>query len=82
MMREVNERAPHAVIEGVTLQRMIRAMDYELILRSKRHKDFGSIIFLGMGGRTAELVRDFSIACPLLTRHSQRRLLEETKAYR
>lgn len=82
MMREVAERAPRAAIEGVTVQKMIQAIDYELILGSKSDKDFGSVILFGMGGITAELIRDFSIALPPLNQTLAKRLLEETKAYR
>ncbi len=82
MMKEVRERAPRAVIEGVTIQEMVEAIDYELILGSKRDTDFGSVILFGMGGITSDLIRDFSIGLPPLNQTLARRLMEETKAYR
>ncbi len=82
MMREVKERAPGIDIEGIELQKMIEGVDYKLVLGSKRDKDFGSIIFFGMGGTNADLIRDFSIGLPPLNRTLAKRLMEETKAYK
>jgi acetyltransferase len=39
---------------------MIENVDYQLIVGSQRDKDFGSFILFGMGGRNADLIRDFS----------------------
>ncbi len=47
---------------------MIEDIDYEVILGSKKDKDFGSVILFGMGGITAELIEDFSIGFPPLNR--------------
>jgi len=82
MMREIKNRAPGITIEGVALQKMIEGVDYKLILGSKRDKDFGSVIFFGMGGMNADLIRDFAIGLPPLNRTLAKRLMEETKAYR
>lgn len=81
MMSAVKQRAPDAVIEGITLQKMIENVDYQLIVGSQRDKDFGSFILFGMGGRNADLIRDFSIGLPPLNRTLAKRLMEETKAY-
>jgi len=82
MMTIVRERAPQASIEGIAVQKMIEGIDYELILGSKKDKDFGSVILFGMGGVTAELIKDFSVALPPLNQTLAKRLIEETKAYR
>ncbi|HUL36350.1 MAG TPA: bifunctional acetate--CoA ligase family protein/GNAT family N-acetyltransferase [Thermodesulfobacteriota bacterium] len=82
MLTRVKERAPKALIEGVTVQKMIEGIDYELILGSKKDKDFGAVILFGMGGITAELIRDFSIGLPPLNQTLAKRLMEETKAYK
>jgi acetyltransferase len=80
MMTSVKERAPSATIEGVIVQKMIEDIDYELILGSKKDKDFGAVILFGMGGITAELIRDFSIGLPPLNQTLAKRLMEDTKA--
>lgn len=48
MMTTVKERVPKAIIEGISVQRMIEDIDYEVILGSKKDKDFGSVILFGM----------------------------------
>ncbi|MFZ7110161.1 MAG: GNAT family N-acetyltransferase [Desulfatiglandales bacterium] len=70
------------VTEEVTAQKTVKGVEYELILGSKRDKDFGAVIFFGMGGANAELIRDFSIGLPPLNQTLAKRLMEDTKAYR
>ncbi len=71
---------PEAKIEGVTIQTMLNS-EYELILGSKRDRDFGPVILFGMGGIMAEVLKDRSIALPPLNRLLARRLMEKTKVY-
>lgn len=82
LVRTVGKRAPHAAIQGVAVQRMIENVDYELILGAKKDKDFGSVILFGMGGTTAEFVKDFSIGLPPLNQTLAKMLMQETKAYK
>ncbi|OPY63628.1 MAG: Succinyl-CoA ligase (ADP-forming) subunit alpha [Syntrophorhabdaceae bacterium PtaU1.Bin034] len=82
MMGKILERMPNARIIGVSVQKMVESIDYELILGAKKDKDFGAVILFGMGGVTAELFRDFSIALPPLNQTLARRLMEETKVYK
>jgi len=73
---------PEARIDGVYVQRMAEGMDYELILGSKKDRDFGAIVLFGSGGVGVELFRDFSIGLPPLNQVLARRIMEETKVYR
>jgi len=82
LVRTVGKRAPHAAIQGVTVQRMIENVDYELILGAKRDKDFGSVILFGMGGTAAEFVEDFSIGLPPLNQTLAKMLMQGTKVYK
>ena len=82
MVTTVKERAPKASIRGIAVQKMVEDIDYEVILGSKKDKDFGSVILFGMGGVMAELIKDFSIGFPPLNRTLAKRLMEETKAYK
>jgi acetyltransferase len=82
LLRRVGKRAPHAVIQGVAVQRMIENVDYELILGARKNKDFGSVILFGMGGTTAEFVNDVSIGLPPLNQTLAKMLMQETKAYK
>ncbi|MFP4559078.1 MAG: GNAT family N-acetyltransferase [Archaeoglobaceae archaeon] len=82
MTNKVKERAPQAKIEGVILQKMLQNIDYEIILGSKKDKDFGSVILFGSGGVGAEVFRDFTVGIPPLNQTLSRRLMEETKIYK
>ncbi len=82
LLRRIKEKVPQAVIAGVTVQKMIEPIDYEIILGAKKDKDFGSIILFGMGGIGTEVFKDISIGLPPLNQTLARRLMEETKVYR
>jgi len=69
-------------IAGVTIQKMLEKIDYEVMLGAKRDPKFGSIIVFGMGGVGAQVFKDFSIALPPLNQTLARRLMEETQAYK
>ncbi len=73
---------PQAAIEGVTVQPMVSlANSTELILGAKRDVTFGSVIMLGMGGITAELLRDRVLGLPPLNERLARRMLESLASY-
>jgi acetyltransferase len=82
LLRRVKERMPQAAISGVTIQKMVEDIDYEIILGAKKDKDFGSIILFGLGGTGTEVFKDISIGLPPLNQTLARRLMEETKVYR
>jgi acetyltransferase len=78
----VRQFAPRAAVHGVTVQKMVGHIDYELILGAKRDPHFGSVILFGMGGLGVELFRDFSVGLPPLNQALARQLMEETGVYR
>jgi acetyltransferase len=82
MIRRVKETAPRASISGVTIQKMIEDIDYEIILGAKKDRDFGSVILFGMGGVGTEIFKDISIGIPPLNQTLARRLMEETEVYK
>jgi acetyltransferase len=82
LMQRVKKRAPEAAIMGVAVEKMITDVDYELILGTKKDKDFGSVILFGMGGTTAEFIKDFSIGLPPLNRTLAKMLMQDTKVYK
>lgn len=79
MMARVGQAVPHAKITGVSVQKMVEHVEYELILGTKKDKDFGSVILFGMGGVAAEVFKDFSIGLPPLNQTLATRLVDETK---
>jgi len=54
---------------------------YELAMGSKRDRDFGPVIFFGIGGIMAEILKDRSVALPPLNRLLARELIKKTKIY-
>ncbi len=82
LLVRVNAVAPHLRLTGIALERMLESIDYELTLRAKKDKDFGSVILFGMGGIGAEVFKDISIALPPLNQTLARRLMEETVVFR
>ncbi|MHB8091518.1 MAG: bifunctional acetate--CoA ligase family protein/GNAT family N-acetyltransferase [Syntrophales bacterium] len=82
LLQRVKRRAPEAVIRGVAVEKMVTDVDYELILGAKKDRDFGSVILFGMGGTTAEFIKDFSIGLPPLNRTLAKMLVQDTKVYK
>ncbi|MDG6218895.1 MAG: bifunctional acetate--CoA ligase family protein/GNAT family N-acetyltransferase [Candidatus Thermoplasmatota archaeon] len=81
MMKTVKKNAPDAIIEGVTIQKMVKNVGAEFILGSKKDPVFGSIILFGLGGIFTELYKDRAIGFPPLNQVLAQRILEKTKAF-
>ncbi len=81
LMERARDYNPDAAIEGITIQPMIKHIDCELIVGSKKDRDFGPVILFGMGGTMTEILGDQALALPPLNRLLARRLMEETKVY-
>jgi acetyltransferase len=81
LIERVKERSPGAVIHGVTVQKMIEVIDYELILGAKKDPELGAMILFGMGGIGVEIYRDYAVGLPPLNQTLARRLMEDTKVY-
>lgn len=81
LLDRMRKAKPTARIDGVYVQKMVQNFDYELILGSKKDRDFGAVILFGMGGIGVELLKDVSIGLPPLNQSLAKRVLEETKIY-
>jgi acetyltransferase len=81
LLERARKAKPDAKIDGVYIQKMMSNIDYELILGTKKDRDFGSVILFGMGGIGVELLHDVSIGLPPLNQVLATRVLEETKIY-
>ena len=82
LMKNIEQNAPRSRIVGVTVQRMLDKIDYEIILGAKKDENFGSVILFGMGGTGVEIFKDFSIGLVPLNQTLARRLMEETEIYK
>ena len=81
LLEKMKRAKPDAKIDGVYVQKMLKKIDYELILGSKKDRDFGAVILFGAGGIGVELFKDFSVGLPPLNQTLSRRILEETRIY-
>ncbi len=81
LLEKIKKAKPEAKIDGVYVQKMLKKIDYELILGSKKDRDFGAVILFGSGGIGVELFKDFSVGLPPLNQTLSRRILEETIIY-
>lgn len=81
LLERMKKGKPEAKIDGVYVQKMLKKIDYELILGSKKDRDFGAVILFGSGGIGVELFKDFSVGLPPLNQTLSRRILEETRIY-
>ncbi len=82
LTKRVKGFIPSALIKGITVQKMLEKIDYEVIIGSKKDPAFGSVILFGMGGSAVQIFKDFSIGLPPLNQTLARRLIEETKVYK
>ncbi|MCW3980523.1 MAG: bifunctional acetate--CoA ligase family protein/GNAT family N-acetyltransferase [Candidatus Bathyarchaeota archaeon] len=82
LKKRVEELKPRASFDGVIVQPMVKKKGFEILVGSKKDKQFGSVILFGMGGVTAELLKDVSIGFPPLNRVLATRLMEKTDIYR
>jgi acetyltransferase len=83
MMDNINKKAPHYLesIQGVTVQRQLEKIDYEIILGTKKDKDFGSVIIFGLGGIETEIIKKIAIGLPPMNQTLARRLIEDSGTY-
>src|SRR5205085_5054148 len=70
-----------ADFEGVTVEPMIRAGGYELIVGSTVDPQFGPVLLFGTGGLLVEVLQDRSLALPPLNTTLARRMMEQTKIH-
>lgn len=66
---------------GVTVQPMVRAKGYELILGSSVDSQFGPVLLFGSGGQLVETYKDRAIGLPPLNSTLARLLMERTKIF-
>jgi acetyltransferase len=67
-----------ARIDGVNVQTMIdEPAAVELIVGAKKDATFGAVLLVGMGGTTAELLKDRVLELPPLNERLARRMLEK-----
>jgi acetyltransferase len=82
IMTSVARGVPTAKIEGVAVQEMIAdSTGQELILGAKKDETFGAVLLLGMGGVTAELLKDRVLELPPLNERLAHRMLTKLRCW-
>lgn len=66
---------------GVTVQPMVEADGFELILGSTIDEQFGQVVLFGFGGQLVEEVQDRALALAPLTIQSAQNLIRKTKVF-
>ncbi len=75
-------RAPEAHVQGVTLQPLVKPVDFELIMGAKKDPQFGPLLLFGLGGIYAEVLKDAAVELPPLNLMLAERLVQRTKVHR
>jgi acetyltransferase len=78
----VTEKAGAQHFGGVSVQPMVLAEGYELILGSSIDSQFGPVLLFGTGGQLVEVFQDRALALPPLNTTLARRFIEQTKIFR
>lgn len=78
MLASVQHVAPHARIDGVSVQRM--ASGIEMIVGTLRDPYFGPVVLVGSGGVMAELYKDVAIRFAPVTEDEALEMIQETRS--
>jgi acetyltransferase len=81
IQKAVSEKLGDRHFSGVTVQRMVSANGYELILGSSVDAQFGPVLLFGTGGQLVEVFRDRALALPPLNTTLARRFVEQTRIF-
>jgi acyl-CoA synthetase (NDP forming) len=76
----VKQKYPHAVIDGVSVQKMARP-GTEVIIGMTKDAQFGPVLMFGLGGILVELLKDVSFRIVPLEREDAREMIREIKGY-
>ena len=77
----VTQKVGREHFAGVSVQPMISAEGYELILGSSIDSQFGPVLLFGAGGQLVEVFHDRALALPPLNTTLSRRFIEQTKIF-
>jgi acyl-CoA synthetase (NDP forming) len=80
ILSAVKQKYPHAVIDGVSVQKMARP-GTEVIVGMTKDVQFGPVLMFGLGGILVELLKDVSFRIVPLEREDAREMIREIKGY-
>jgi acyl-CoA synthetase (NDP forming) len=82
LMEDARAAAPHANIDGVVVQPMVRGQVAEAILGMSHQAPFGPTILYGLGGIFTEVFEDVAFRVPPFTAAQARGMVEQTRGVR
>jgi acyl-CoA synthetase (NDP forming) len=80
ILSAVKKIYPHAVIDGVSVQKMARP-GTEVIVGMTKDAQFGPVLMFGLGGILVELLKDVSFRIVPLEQEDAREMIHEIKGY-
>jgi len=81
IMESARQHDPHARVDGVFIEPMIKK-EYELLIGCQKDPLFGPAIVFGMGGVAVEVFKDTRVGLPPLNMSLARQMIERTKIYK
>jgi len=80
IFKKVKKHYPHAIIHGVSVQKMARP-GTEVIVGTSKDPQFGPVIMFGLGGIFVELLKDVSFRVVPVDKRDAQEMVEEIKGY-
>ena len=80
ILKKVRKQYPHAVIHGVSVQKMIQP-GTEVIVGTSKDPQFGPVIMFGLGGIFVELLKDVSFRVIPVEQRDAHEMIKEIKGY-
>jgi acyl-CoA synthetase (NDP forming) len=80
MLMAVGRRCPGALIEGVSVQKMV-PLGVEIIIGMSKDPQFGPVLMFGLGGIWVEILKDVSFRIVPLERRDAQEMIQEIKGF-
>jgi acyl-CoA synthetase (NDP forming) len=80
IISSVQQKYPKAIIDGVSVQKMVRP-GTEVIIGMTKDAQFGPVLMFGLGGILVELLKDVSFRIVPLEREDAQEMIREIKGY-
>ncbi len=80
IIKNINQQYPGAVIQGVSVQKMVRP-GTEVIVGTSKDPQFGPVIMFGLGGIFVEVLKDVSFRIVPVSQRDAQEMIQEIKGY-
>lgn len=79
-LKDIIEKTPHAIFEGVLVQEMVTGDFTEMFVGAKRDPIFGQMVIVGLGGIYIEVLKDISMRKAPVSVQEAEEMIVELKA--